>query len=89
MNICYCMRMFQLLIGNFGLSVAQAEAQMAVWAILAAPLLISTNLANNDPKFKAILQNKHAIAVNQDPMGIQGRRVLTVKRGFKYNLCTL
>lgn len=68
----------QLLIGNYGLSETQSEVQMAVWSILAAPLIISTDLANISPKMKAILQNKHAIAVNQDPLGIQGRRVHVV-----------
>ncbi|KAG8243609.1 hypothetical protein J6590_042011 [Homalodisca vitripennis] len=65
-----------LLIGNFGLSVSQAETQMAVWSILAAPLIMSTDLANISPEFKAILQNQRVIAINQDPLGIQGRRVL-------------
>jgi len=64
-------------IGNFGLSVDQSQAQMAVWSVLAAPLLISTDLANISPQAKAILQNPRAIQINQDPLGIQGRRVLT------------
>ncbi|XP_065201110.1 alpha-N-acetylgalactosaminidase-like [Planococcus citri] len=68
-----------LLIGNFGLSYEQSKAQMAVWAILAAPLLISADLRNMKPELKAILQNKDIIAVNQDPLGIQGRRVYREK----------
>lgn len=70
---------FQLLIGNFGLSVDQARVQMAVWAILAAPLLISTDLATIRPEFKAILLNRDIIAVNQDPLGKQGMRVFQNK----------
>ncbi|XP_046665284.1 alpha-N-acetylgalactosaminidase-like [Homalodisca vitripennis] len=69
-----------LLIGNFGLSVSQAETQMAVWSILAAPLIMSTDLANISPEFKTILQNQRVIAINQDPLGIQGRRVLIDKK---------
>ncbi|XP_048483935.1 alpha-N-acetylgalactosaminidase [Plutella xylostella] len=64
-----------LLIGNFGLSVDQARVQMAVWSVLAAPLLMSTDLANMRDEFKEILLNKDIIAVNQDPMGKQGLRV--------------
>ncbi|NP_001040191.1 alpha-N-acetylgalactosaminidase precursor [Bombyx mori] len=64
-----------LLIGNFGLSVDQAKVQMAVWAILAAPLLISTDLATIRPEFKQILLNRDIIAVNQDKLGKQGLRV--------------
>lgn len=63
-----------LIIGNFGLSYDQAKAQMALWAILAAPLIMSNDLRDIDPKFKAILQNKDVIAVDQDKLGIQGRR---------------
>ncbi|XP_054276820.1 alpha-N-acetylgalactosaminidase-like [Macrosteles quadrilineatus] len=66
-----------LIIGNFGLTVWQSEAQMAVWAVLAAPLLLSTDLANVQPEFKHILQNKRVIAINQDPLGIQGEMIHT------------
>jgi hypothetical protein len=69
---------FQLLIGNFGLTVDQSKSQMAVWAVLAAPLLISADLATMKPEFKKILLNKDIIAVNQDKMGKQGLRILKV-----------
>ncbi|CAB3231837.1 unnamed protein product [Arctia plantaginis] len=76
-----------LLIGNFGLSLDQARVQMAVWAVLAAPLLISTDLATIRPEFKEILLNKDIIAVNQDPMGKQGLRVWKkTDRGTKARL---
>ncbi|MGJ2272354.1 hypothetical protein ACR8FF_22385, partial [Salmonella enterica subsp. enterica serovar Paratyphi A] len=64
-----------LLIGNFGLSYEQSRAQMALWAVLASPLLMSVDLQSITPPYKEILQNKDIIAVNQDPLGIQGRRV--------------
>lgn len=67
-----------MLIGNFALSYEQAKSQMAIWSIMAAPLLMSTDLTKIDPKFKDILLNKKVIAVNQDPLGIQGKLVLTV-----------
>ncbi|XP_054289419.1 alpha-N-acetylgalactosaminidase-like [Macrosteles quadrilineatus] len=66
-----------LIIGNFGLTVWQSEAQMAVWAVLAAPLLLSTDLAKVQPEFKQILQNKRVIAINQDPLGIQGKKTIS------------
>ncbi len=65
----------QLVIGNFGLSHDQERVQMALYAILASPLLVSCDLRHIRESSKAILQNKHVIAVNQDPMGIQGRRI--------------
>ncbi len=45
---------------------------------MAAPLIMSNDLRNLDNSARAILQNKVAIAINQDPMGIQGRRLLQV-----------
>ncbi|XP_043271319.1 alpha-N-acetylgalactosaminidase [Venturia canescens] len=64
-----------LIIGNFGLSYEQSKTQMALWAILAAPLLMSVDLRTIRPEYKAILQNKKIIDVDQDLLGIQGRRI--------------
>lgn len=47
-----------LLIGNFGISLEQSRAQMALWAILAAPLLMSNDLDNIRPEFQEILLNR-------------------------------
>lgn len=69
---------FQLLIGNFGLSYDQSKTQMAIWAVLAAPLFMSNKLTEVRPKFQAILQNKNVIKINQDALGIQGTRVFKV-----------
>ena len=51
---------------------------MALWAIMAAPLLMSNDLRTLNSGARAILQNKVAIAINQDPLGIQGRRLIKV-----------
>ncbi|XP_008582893.1 PREDICTED: alpha-galactosidase A [Galeopterus variegatus] len=61
-----------LVIGNFGLSWDQQITQMALWAIMAAPLLMSNDLRHISPQAKALLQNKDVIAINQDPLGKQG-----------------
>ena len=63
---------FQLVIGNYGLSYDEERAQMAMWAILASPLIMSLDACNVRPGSKSILQNKNVIAVNQDKLGIQG-----------------
>jgi hypothetical protein len=68
-----------LLIGNFGLTYDQSKTQMAIWAILAAPLLMSNKLTEVQPHLKDILQNKKVIEVNQDKLGIQGTRVFRDK----------
>src|SRR5438552_11957196 len=43
--------------------------------MLAAPLIAGNDLRSMTPEIKAILTNKEIIAVNQDAMGMQGRRV--------------
>lgn len=67
-----------LIIGNFGLSYEQSKAQMAIWAIMAAPLIMSVDLRTIEPKFRDILLNKDVIKINQDALGIQGRLITTV-----------
>ena len=51
---------------------------MALWSIMASPMIVSADLRNMRASSKAILQNKHVIAINQDPLGVQGRRVKQV-----------
>lgn len=51
---------------------------MAIWAILAAPLIMSHDLRSVRPEFRDILLNYEAIQIDQDPLGIQGRRVYKV-----------
>ncbi|XP_055458946.1 alpha-N-acetylgalactosaminidase [Psammomys obesus] len=68
-----------LLVGNFGLSFDESRAQMALWTILAAPLFMSTDLRTISPQNIDILQNPLMIKINQDPLGIQGRRIFKSK----------
>ena len=67
--------MFQLLIGNEGLTVDQSRVQMAIWSIIAAPLFMSNDLRSIADEFKDILLNKEVVAINQDPLAIPGERV--------------
>ena len=55
---------------------------MALWAIMAAPLIMSTDLRTIRQEFKDILLNQDVIKINQDPLGIQGRRVKQIKVYF-------
>lgn len=61
--------------GNFGLSFDQARAQLSLWAVLAAPLLMSVDLRTIKPEFRALLLHKGVIKVSQDPLGLPGYRV--------------
>uniref|UniRef100_A0A182T5G1 Alpha-galactosidase n=1 Tax=Anopheles maculatus TaxID=74869 RepID=A0A182T5G1_9DIPT len=69
-----------LVLGNYGLSYDQSKSQLAVWAVLAAPFLISNDLAKVTPDVKELLLNKAIIKVDQDPLGIQGRLVKTINK---------
>lgn len=66
-----------VIVGDFGLSVDESRAQFSIWSILAAPLLLSNDLRTLTPEQKQILLNRHVIAVNQDPLGELGKRVIT------------
>ncbi|XP_060105948.1 alpha-galactosidase A [Heteronotia binoei] len=72
-----------LVIGNFGLSWDQQVTQMAFWAMMAAPLLMSNDLRHINPASKALLQNKEVIAINQDPLGKQGYRITKDHNGLE------
>ncbi|XP_028671159.1 alpha-N-acetylgalactosaminidase isoform X2 [Erpetoichthys calabaricus] len=75
-----------LIIGNFGLSLEESKSQMALWAILAAPLFMSNDLRTLSDEARAILQNKMLISIDQDPLGIQGRRVIKEKSNIEVYL---
>ncbi|KAF2885944.1 hypothetical protein ILUMI_20230 [Ignelater luminosus] len=70
-----------LIIGNNKLTPGQSKAQMSLWAILAAPLLMSADLDLVSSSDRDILQNRDVIAINQDELGIQG---LLVKKASKH-----
>jgi alpha-galactosidase len=64
-----------LQIGNKGLNLDEDKTQMSLWSLLVAPLFSSTDVTKLTEAQLAILTNREVIAVDQDPMGIQGRRV--------------
>jgi alpha-N-acetylgalactosaminidase len=51
---------------------------MSVWSLWSSPLIMSNDLRTITPEFKAILQNKDVIAVDQDPLGVFGKVVKKV-----------
>jgi alpha-galactosidase len=64
-----------LLVGDSGLSNDEMQSQMSLWAIMAAPLISSTDLTKISPSALAVLSNTDVIAVDQDPAGVQGHIV--------------
>eukprot|EP01052_Picozoa_sp_SAG31_P057426 SAG31_NODE_16990_length_687_cov_1.423469_1_plen_143_part_10 len=55
---------------------AQDRAHFSIWCIMASPLIAGTDLRTMSANTVSILTNKHAIAVNQDELGIQAHLVL-------------
>jgi len=66
-------------VGNDGLSDIEARAHFSLWAILASPLMAGNDLRTMSATTREILTNQEVLAVNQDPLGRQGRRA--TKRG--------
>lgn len=62
-------------VGNGGMTNTEYKAHFSMWAIMAAPLIAGNDLRNMSQETIEILTNKEVIAVDQDPLGIQGTRV--------------
>jgi alpha-galactosidase len=62
-------------VGNGRLNLAENRTHFTMWAMLAAPLLAGNDLPNMKPEIKDILTKKEVIAIDQDKLGKQGRRV--------------
>jgi len=62
-------------VGNGGMSIAEYRSHFSLWCLLAAPLMAGNDLRSMSREVAEILTNREVIAVNQDPLGMQGRRV--------------
>jgi hypothetical protein len=57
------------------LTEGESRTQMGIWSVEAAPLLMSNDLRVIPGWAREILLNKEVIAVDQDKLGKQGRRL--------------
>jgi alpha-galactosidase len=62
-------------VGNGGMNATEYRAHFSMWCLMAAPLMAGNDIRNMTDEIRAILTNKEVIAVDQDPLGYQGRRV--------------
>jgi alpha-galactosidase len=68
-------------VGNGGMTTDEYRAHFSLWAVMAAPLMAGNDLRELvDPGRQAraaleILTNPEVIAIDQDPLGVQGRLV--------------
>jgi alpha-galactosidase len=58
-------------VGN-GMSLSEDRAHFSMWCMLAAPLIAGNDIRKMSRETMEILTNKEVIAVDQDPLGIQG-----------------
>ena len=62
-------------VGNGGMTTTENRAHFSMWALFSAPLLAGNDIENMSADTKEILLNKEVIAIDQDALGQQGRRV--------------
>lgn len=62
-------------VGNGKLSLAENRSHFSMWAMLSAPLLAGNDLPHMKPEIRDILTNRDVIAIDQDRLGHQARRV--------------
>jgi alpha-galactosidase len=58
---------------NLGMYPSEAESQFSLWAIAAAPLIAGVDVRLMSLQTQLLLENRQAIAIDQDPLGVQGR----------------
>lgn len=59
-------------VGNGGMTDEEYRAHLSLWAMLAAPLMAGNDVRSMSEATRAILTNREVIAVDQDPLGVQG-----------------
>ncbi|CAF1364364.1 unnamed protein product [Rotaria sordida] len=62
-------------VGNGGMTDTEYVSHFSLWAISKAPLLIGCDVTKMSAATLSTLTNPEVIAVNQDPLGIQGKKV--------------
>jgi alpha-galactosidase len=57
------------------LPASEAQTQVSMWAILAAPMMVSADIPSLSPRLLRMIGNREVLAISQDPRGVQGRAV--------------
>ncbi|MGH9328316.1 MAG: glycoside hydrolase family 27 protein [Terriglobia bacterium] len=64
-----------------GLNETEERTQFSMWAIMAAPLFLGNDVFEMPRYAREIIMNKEVIAIDQDPLGIQGDVVKQYSNG--------
>lgn len=62
--------------GGSGCSDIEYQSNMSLWSIMAAPLIATNDVRSMNAETKRILMNEEVIAIDQDELGIQGKRIV-------------
>ena len=62
-------------VGNKALTPTECLSHFTMWCMLAAPLIAGNNISTMNNTMRDILTAPEIIAIDQDPLGIQGTRV--------------
>lgn len=69
--------------GDSGMTLAETRSQIALWSMMSAPLILSSDLDRLSPAAVAILGNRAVLSVDQDPLG---RMATLVRRSASMDL---
>jgi alpha-galactosidase len=64
--------------GQDAAALSRCQVHFSMWCILKAPLILGNDIPNESSATLSVLSNAAAIAVNQDPLGVQAQRVSSV-----------
>jgi len=62
-------------VGNEALTITECRSHFSMWCMLAAPLIAGNNISIMNNTIRDILTAPEIIAIDQDPLGIQGTRI--------------
>jgi len=62
-------------VGNGGMTFNEYRAHFTMWCMLAAPLVAGNDLRSMTPEIRGLLTNADVIAIDQDPLGRQARKI--------------
>ena len=60
---------------ELGMTADESRAQFTMWSMVAAPLIIGSDVRGLSQQTIDVLTNQDVLAVDQDPLGVQGTRV--------------
>ncbi len=69
--------MLEVGVGDF--TYNENEAHFALWCMMASPLLLGNDIRIMTPDILKIITNKHLIAIDQDSLGKQAKRIVKGK----------